>query len=75
MGLVSEKTVNAVEAVLDVESWMPVRTITARANCGAISTVRSALAQLREEGRVVRGGRPNDPTYRRATESEREAAA
>ena len=70
MGLVSRSVMEAVAAVLDSESWMPARTIVARANCGNIRTVRSALTQLREEGRVVRGGQTQNMVYRLVAENE-----
>jgi hypothetical protein len=65
MGLVSDTAMNAVEDVLDIDTWTPVQAIVDRAEIGNIRTVRSALAQLREEGRVIRGGQNNEPVYQR----------
>ena len=64
----------AVAKVLDRESWVPIRAIVERAGCGKIRTVRSALSQLREEGRVVMGGKKHSPVYQLATEESEMAA-
>ena len=74
MGLVSRTAMNAVEAVIATAAApIGIREIHARAGCGKIRTVRSALSQLVEEGRVVRGGvRPN-PTYTPAMAQENAA--
>ena len=74
MGLVSRTAMDAVAAVLDRESWMPIAAIVDRANCGKLRTVRSALSQLREEGRVVSGGKNNTVVYRLAAVDEEMAA-
>jgi ribosomal protein S25 len=74
MGLVSKTAMDAVVKVLDHESWMPIHAIAERANCGKLRTVRSALTQLREEGRVVRGGSNYSTVYRLAAEDEEMAA-
>jgi hypothetical protein len=70
MGLVSKTAMDAVANVLDPESWMPIDAIVERANCGNRRTVRSALSQLREEGRVVMGGKNLGTVYQLAIEEE-----
>jgi len=60
---------NAVEvAIARAESPIGIQDITARAGCGKIRTVRSAISQLIEEGRVIRGGARYLPTYTIAKE-------
>ena len=74
MGLVSKTAMNAVEAVIaSAASPIGIREIHARAGCGKIRTVRSALGQLIEEGRIVRGGVRPDPTYTIAVKQENAA--
>ena len=68
MGLVSRAAMNAVEATIArAESPIGIQDIAARAGCGKIRTVRSAISQLVEEGRVARNGRYL-PTYTIAKE-------
>lgn len=75
MGLVSKTAMDAVAAVLDHDSWVPIHVIVARANCGKLRTVRSALSQLKDEGRIVRGGSNNNPVYQLAAAEDAEMAA
>ena len=64
----------AVAAVLDQESWTPLQAVIDRANCGRKRTVRSALSQLREEGRVEWGGPKHSMVYRLAAMAKEDAA-
>ena len=68
MGLVSRAAMDAVEAVIACAEYpIGIQDITALAGCGKIRTVRSAISQLIEEGRIVRNRR-YAPTYSIAKE-------
>ena len=74
MGLVSRLAMESVAAVLSSTAGLPIAEVVARAGCGNIRTVRSAISQLKEEGRIITGGTHNNPLYRLAV-VEREHAA
>jgi DNA-binding GntR family transcriptional regulator len=60
---------DAVEAAIArAEIPIGIQTIAEIAGCGKIRTVRSAISQLVEEGRVARGGLRYAPTYTIAKE-------
>lgn len=69
MGLVSRTAMDAVErAIASAGSPVGIQDIMMHACCGKIRTVRSAISQLVEEGRVDRGGARFAPTYTIAKE-------
>jgi len=60
---------DAVEAAIARAGFsIGMQDIAANAGCGKISTVRSAVSQLIDEGRVARGGARYAPTYTIAKE-------
>ena len=64
MGLVSNYAMDAVEATLWQSETLTPHQILVRLGWGNIRTVRDALRQLREEGRIVRSGTAQNPLYR-----------
>ena len=68
MTLISPKTMDVVEKLVEFDTPQSADQIAERSS-GNLRTIRTALKQLHEEGRVSREGRPGfAPIYRRVRE-------